>query len=50
MQTENLKKHLIIKNTPSYTTTKEIKKYANVSKIEKQGNTEFIKTNWIVFM
>ena len=29
---------------------KEIKKYANASKIEKQGNTEFIKTNWIGFM
>ena len=33
LQIENLKKHLMIKNTPYYTTTKEIKKFVSMSKI-----------------
>ena len=33
LQIENFKKHLMIKNTPYYTTTKEIKKFVSTSKI-----------------
>ena len=33
LQIENFKKHLMIKNTPYYTATKEIKKFVNASKI-----------------
>ena len=33
LQIENFKKHLMIKNTPCYMTTKEIKKFVSTSKI-----------------
>ena len=33
LKIENLKKHLMIKNTPYYTTTKEIEKFVSTSKI-----------------
>ena len=33
LQIENFKKHLMIKNTPYYTTTKEIEKFVSTSKI-----------------
>ena len=33
LQKENFKNHLMIKNTPYYTTTKEIKKFVSTSKI-----------------
>ena len=33
LQIENFEKHLMIKNTPYYTATKEIKKFVNASKI-----------------
>ena len=33
LQMENFKKHLMIKNTPYYMTTKEIKKFVSTSKI-----------------
>ena len=33
LQIDNFKKHLMTKNIPYYTTTKEIRKYASTSKI-----------------